>query len=377
MENYRIHAILILLFMFYPLQVLSQDRLVSGKGVASLAGNDIALVRDQAIEDAMRKVVEQSVGTLVKVETHVKDFQLVSDHVYTRSSGFIKHYSISSEGADQEHGVYSVTIDAAVSVSQLNNEVENIVNQIGQPQIMMLIHEKFVSATQSEQDLYTSMPTHIEKTLVQILRKKGFLIVSPPIPDRTHSLSTSEAMNLGLEHGADVVILGEALATRGANILGTNLKAIHASLSLKAMKADTGEIISAVSDEEVVPHINEIAGASKAMKVVSEKLVPKFADLIINQTNSEVQGAQPIHMIINVNDFLQLLRFESLVQREVRGVKKLYRRSYLAGVGKVDVEVTEDTDSLARQLAFKKFPLFAVEILGVSKNQLEIHIFSK
>ncbi|MCK7503639.1 MAG: hypothetical protein MZV70_05675 [Desulfobacterales bacterium] len=52
---------------------------------------------DQAISDALRKAVEQGVGAYIDGETRVENFQLISDRIYSRASGFVSSYRVIHE----------------------------------------------------------------------------------------------------------------------------------------------------------------------------------------------------------------------------------------------------------------------------------------
>ena len=60
----------------------TKDILAEGVG-AVVAGNQ-AKARDEALRDAMRKAIEQAVGTVISSETIVENFQLLSDRIYTQ-----------------------------------------------------------------------------------------------------------------------------------------------------------------------------------------------------------------------------------------------------------------------------------------------------
>ncbi len=65
---------LVLLFFFSlsPLAPGQQVQTITAEGVGVVIGGDRAIARDQAINDALRKAVEQAVGTLVSSETWCK-----------------------------------------------------------------------------------------------------------------------------------------------------------------------------------------------------------------------------------------------------------------------------------------------------------------
>ena len=70
------------------------ERTVESTGIASVSGGNLALARDSAIADALRKAVEQAVGTLVASETLVENYQPLRDNVYTKTAGYIRSYTV-------------------------------------------------------------------------------------------------------------------------------------------------------------------------------------------------------------------------------------------------------------------------------------------
>lgn len=382
MRRNTIFLIGLLLAFLFPFSVWGQDQLVTGKGMANLLGSDIVLARDQAIQNALRKVVEQSVGTFVTSETHVKNFELVRDHIFTRSSGFIKKYTIVSESLSKELGAYTVTIEAIISVGQLNQEVDAIltpseksvlITQQGQPRIMVQINERFIGLNQMSDQSNLPIPSQVEQLLMDELRKKGFQFIQPSIYSQGHSQNGALRQDKNSHQEADILILGEVIATSGGSIQGTIMKPIHASLSLRAIQRDSGKFICEMSDQKTVPHVSAIAGASEAVNSISESLVPRFANLVFSKVAQNSQLPKMVHLTIYVKDFLELLQFESSLRREIQGIKNLFRRSYNAKVGKVDVLFKGDAISLANKLSSPPpNSSLKVKILETSRNQLAL-----
>ncbi|HEV8539645.1 MAG TPA: hypothetical protein VGQ60_00645, partial [Nitrospiraceae bacterium] len=67
-------ALVVLLGAGWPDEALAQSQTVTADGVAGIQGGDKAIARDNAIQDALRKAVEQAVGTMVASETMVENF---------------------------------------------------------------------------------------------------------------------------------------------------------------------------------------------------------------------------------------------------------------------------------------------------------------
>ena len=61
-------------------------------GLARLYSGEEKQARDAALRDAMKKAIEQGVGSMLESETEVKNFQLLSDRILSKSKGVIKNY---------------------------------------------------------------------------------------------------------------------------------------------------------------------------------------------------------------------------------------------------------------------------------------------
>src|SRR6185503_1177615 len=114
-------------------------------GQAAIYGTDVAQARDKAIEDAMRKAVEQAMGAMVSSETVTKNFELISDKILSKSRGYVRTYKIVSENKDA--GVYTVNIEAQVSAGNLQNDLQGILAVLkakNMPRVLIMVAEQNV-----------------------------------------------------------------------------------------------------------------------------------------------------------------------------------------------------------------------------------------
>lgn len=70
---------------------------VSAVGMATIQNNIVDIVRDRAIDNALRNVVEKIVGVMVAGSTEVENFQLKKGRILSESKGFVENYRILSE----------------------------------------------------------------------------------------------------------------------------------------------------------------------------------------------------------------------------------------------------------------------------------------
>ena len=379
---YSVFCILYSVFWVLP-SYSQQITSITVEGIGAIVKGDHAIAKDNAVNDALRKAVEQAVGTLVQAQTLVDKYQLISDEIYTKSQGYIKKYSVISERPDLNQGILKVTIQADVSIGDIKNDLNAIgllLERKNKPRMMVIIDEKIGSAESG----YSPNLSESETVIIQKFTEKGFNFVDQTTVKknikRNMALQAiagddSAAAAIGLEYGAEAVIIGNAVAKlAGKGIAGTEMKSIHASVTARAVKADTGEILATASEKGATAHLDETVGGALAIKKASEKIASNLIDQIITKWSGEVGGQTTVQLVITGIDFVSLNKFKTIIQSQVRGVLKLNQRSFTAGVAVIDIETRTNAQSMAEELAMKNFETFKVEIIGLSANKIDMRV---
>ena len=115
------------------------DKTVTVTGEAPIYGGDKFRARDEASAQAKRNAVEQAVGTLISSETQVENFELISDQVLTKASGYVKRFEILKESVRED--TLLVVAKCEVSVATVKDDLValNLLQQAKhKPRIMML-----------------------------------------------------------------------------------------------------------------------------------------------------------------------------------------------------------------------------------------------
>ncbi|MBI5810612.1 MAG: flagellar assembly protein T N-terminal domain-containing protein [Deltaproteobacteria bacterium] len=118
-------------------------RIVDAIGTSFVSGGNSVIARDAALDDALRKAVEQAVGTLVSSDTMVENYQVLKDSVYTRTQGYIKNYTVINEALSGD--LYQVTVRATVAVGNLKNDLDAVGvlhAKAGKPRVLFMIAEQ-------------------------------------------------------------------------------------------------------------------------------------------------------------------------------------------------------------------------------------------
>ena len=381
---------LVTLFLISTTAVITQaqraTQTVTGIGVATIFGDDIGLARDQATDDALRKSVEQSLGTFIEATTLVQNNMIVEDNILNWSNGYVRKYNIIKEGRT-DATTYEVTIKAEVELSNLKNDwesVQNLINRMGNPRVMFMIDERNIGESSNRYN-YLSVDMNItENTLLDKFIENGFECVDPATvrqnlqKDQAIAVlqgNTKIASALAKNLGAEVIITGKSIAkvATGFNLGG--MKSCQANITARVIKSDVATVIATSSKHAAYPHIDEVTGGTEAIKKATAKLGDELIGKITKKWKDEFYKATTVKMVIHgISSFTQMNDFKNTLKFLVRGVKDVYSRNITGDMAELDIKITGNANQLARELERKKLDKFDVKILGLTMNKITLKL---
>jgi hypothetical protein len=359
-----------------------QVQAVETEGVATILQGNTDIARDKAIADAQRKAVEQAVGVLMSSESVVENYELVSDRILAQSVGYIKTYQVLDE--KKEGNEYRVRIKAEIGMGALEKDVaaiQHLIRQKGNPRVMFLIDETVGSLKTA--GISSGNMSQAETVLVQAFLDAGFQVVDSGTV--TQNINRDQALKaiagdsktaaaLGQQYGADLIITAKAVASSGEKILKTEMKSHQAVINAKVVRADTGTVIGAGTEQGKQAHIDDLTGGTAAIEKASTQLAQTLIPKILEQWRKDVQVATTIQLVLSDISFAQLKQFKESLKSDIRGVKEVYQRSFQSGVAKLDVEIQSTTEMLADELSSKSFSGMKLEITGMTENRIDISV---
>lgn len=244
------------------------------------------------------------------------------------------------------------------------------------PRFMILIDEK---------NLGTYNVAEAEKVITEYLVSKGIDVVDTELiktnVDRDKVLQAMtggprSAAALGLQFGAEVIIVGKAIAKGSAEtIKDTSFRSYQASVSLKAIRTDTAEVLAIESNDAAKIHVDDVAGGTLAIREATAPLVASFIPKILSKWGNPIQSnAQKIQLVIgDVQQVWQLSALKQLI-RQIKGVKEVIQRSFVSGVAIFDVHCNSDSQSLAEELTLSNPGYFRLKVLGIAPNKLDMKL---
>lgn len=386
--SYSICCILILCYLMVPMVVSAQpdtmSKVIDADGAGVVINNDLALARDNAINDSLRKAVEQAVGTVISSETVVENFEVINDSIYAKSQGYIQNYKILKENVSDS--LYRVTIRATVSMGSIKDDLRALgflMARKGMPRLMVLIAEQNVGQAHPSY-FWDSVDLSVAENVFQSnFLQDGFTFVDrasvqgelKTITRRGTDLNNNLAAKLGKKVDAELVVIGKAFAKAAGNVAGTSMKSLQANITARAVRTDNGMVIASAAEHAAAVHIDDITGGSEAIKKATEKLAENLKAQIVAKWQSEVSSAGLVSLTVRqIKSYADFMTLKDALKEEVRGVKNVYIRKMQAGTAQMDVEFQGSALLLADNLAVKKFKGFSLDVTAVGQNSLEMNM---
>lgn len=375
----------------------AEPQVVSATGVAPFSPGGEAKAKDMAIQDAMRKAVEQAVGAMVAAETMVENYQLVRDSVFTKTQGYIQKYDVVSAGA--KGNLYEVTISATVAVENLKNDLAALGllhARVEKPRVLFMIAEQNIgqeyyifwwhwwgggkSEFKGQQFDMAASETAMKEEFIS----KEFNIVDISVATgkidisnayRIADLTDTGAKEIGRKLGAEIVIKGKALAKAGPRTPGSSVGSYIADITVSAIRVDNGAVIGSARGHGVSRHISEVTGGTEALEKAAREASGKIIEQITAKWTKEVQGGGLIQITVRgIEEYSDLANFKDTIKEQIRGVNAVYQRNVEGGEATIEVDYKGSAQQLADEISRKKFTQIPkLKVKGATANTIEIN----
>lgn len=377
--NKHLKVIIILSIVFFPILSHSQDFVtVNSEGVGNIIGKAESRARDIAIEDALRRAVEQAVGTFINSETIVKNSVLISDSIYAQAKGYIKEYSILNEVSDGN--LYRVSLESHVSKIKMQDDLEAIgllMSRKHKPRIMVVIPEYHIRR---------KVPDPAGETeIIKKLLEKGFKVVDQSQVSKIRyndqiragiKGDNKLAAMIGLEYGAEIVIIGEAFSESAGRVI-SGFTTCRARVEARAIRTDTAEILVADGKHATDLDITEVIAGKKALQKAGSELAAYFIDQILSKWSSDVTNLTSVNMIINGLNYKEFIKFKHVLLKNIRGIKAIHQRLFANSRAVVEIDLKGNAQFLSEKLILMEINDFNIDVTDFSANRLSVNVSKK
>jgi hypothetical protein len=385
----RAHLLAALLLAPVLAQAQGDLQTTEATGQAALAG-DLLAAREKAKDDALRNCVQQVATTVVTAATEADQAQLLSDKIYSHSVGYVRRFQILDD--KQDGNTWVTRLRCEVSEAKLDEDLLAFgiaYRRAGMPRVLVLVAEQSINASQAsgwwQGGGNTADLRVVENALMDRMEKSGFTFVDAEVLQGKVKLESigadpnvAQAREIGVRSGADLVIVGRAIAKPLGEIPidnGTFYSSV-ANVSARAVRTDTGEVVAAAEFTSPAGKGFEQATAGRnALSEAGRQLAREMFTRVGKVWTREQSGVKRLSMTVKgVDDYGRLAAFKNVLVNSVRGVKDVQERSMEDGKAELDVAVSTTAQAFATDLATRKFQGFQVKVRKVTANAVEVEL---
>ncbi|VAX16822.1 hypothetical protein MNBD_NITROSPINAE02-956 [hydrothermal vent metagenome] len=242
------------------------------------------------------------------------------------------------------------------------------------PRFMILIDEKNMG-TYSMNDAERIITAHLSLKGAEVVDAE--LVKTNVNRDKALHAMTSDpraAAAIGLQFGADIIIVGKAIAKGSAeHVRNSSMRSYRASVSLRAIKTDTAEVLVTDTNSVARIHVDDIAGGSLAIQDATKPLIARLtARLFTKIQKQDSAKSKNIRLLISsVSQIWQVAALKKLLRNDIRGVEDVVQRNFVNGVANFDVYWRGDSQALAEELTLAKPGYFKIKVVSVTPNKLD------
>ena len=277
---------------------------VEAEGMSPIVAEDLLGAKKASLADAQRIAIEKVVGVLVSGKTLVDKAVTIEQNILAKSTGYVKKYEVLKE---RREGVYYYTsIEALVYRQRIWADLDKLAllrsPVIGNPRVAVFI---------PDQDL--------SNVLAQGLTKHGFKVVH--------------------RRDSDIIITGDSSTEILKLSQLDRVISIRGTLSARAERTRTGEVLSAVSIQASGVDATEWAAHKKTMTILGEKaandLSESLASLLAVRHSITLTAT-------GITSFKKLFKLRDALT-DIEGIDDLYVRSYSEGTAEIEIDLATAT----------------------------------
>ena len=368
------------LVFFAPSSVLSEPlQKFSGSGTAIVIEGNQSNAENLARHSAVRKAVAQAIegviekGTKEELQYNVKKSELLKPPY-----PFVEDQKIVQSKVEGK--LLTVSVDIQVDKDALTRYLGQHGILVGRteerkrqelPMIMVLVGEEINGKEHR--------PSFCGNMLTKMLLDEKFSLVDQDALQQSinhdkavQSLlrgNTKAAAAMAMQYGAGIVITGRAAATK-SDLKSGPMQVHGASVVLRALHADSGEIFASATGEGSYPHINFLTGSQKAVEEATQKAV---RSLLKDLQHKLEHSDSTILVSISGITYEQLAYLKKILREQSRfpDLANIQQKSFQGQVAKLQFTITNSPQEFADHLATYDFQKFALNVLSYSPRKID------
>jgi hypothetical protein len=368
------------------------EKKVAVIGTGDISSSTVSKAREAAITDSLISAVKTVAADLLPVEALVAHFPTLNQVLFENPQQFIDTYKVMTE---YKHGArYRVLVQATVQVEKVVDHLSGvgiIQQETSLPKVLFFITEQNPDTAMpqywwSEQDKARYLVTAGEKSMGEVLRKKGFAVVdhtasAAAAPTdavvRKPNLANTEAAEIGTHLEADVVVIGMSTARDTLNTMGGERKSFKGTITVRAVRTDTSEVIASAVQSAVAVNTDTIEGGRAAIAAAGKSAAEQLVTQMTTAWRKKSAGTEMLLIAVtgtrNLSGFVKLRKMLS----NTSGINGIQVKEIRGDQATLLVDYPGSADQLADTLMLNDFESFGINITDIGEGRLDVEIMSQ
>lgn len=336
------------------------------------------VTREAALKVALRAALEKGGQQEIFSDTKVQNFQLMHDTILSRAVGLVKDYEVVKE-APVVGGTFKVWIKARVSKSVLAQswgEVQNVLNQIGRPKILVAITEKIDGRTEDQSILETKIEERLLRSGFDMVEKSGAASIrQKELDDAAAEGNVGKLQAIAKDFDAHIFIAGTANANQAGieAVFGVPIAFYNCDVQVKAFYTDTAKLLASKglpSTRGGARGLKEYSpqAGKQAIDNVSQQLINEIYEQVMEQWCTEISAGGELVLEVEGFSFKQGNDLKKLIA-SIEGVEHVNFK-LTKGVATYAINAKMSAQDLAEKLSEGEVAK-VIEIVDLKQNRLQ------
>jgi hypothetical protein len=351
---------------------------VKAEGFVEVEVTGEGTTKDGALKDALRKALEQGGKTEIFSESQVENFELMRDTILSRAEGIVTDYKVLDE-KEVVGGTYKCRIKARVSKQAMHDSwgaIQNVLNQIGRPKIMVFIAERIDGQVEEQSILETAIEDRlttagfdlVDKNQIAQIREKEK--ADAKIEDNIEKLKA-----IAKDFDAHIFIAGTANANRAGieEVYGVPIAFYNCDVQLKAYYTDTAKLLAskgipntrggARGRKEFSPQAGKVA-----LQTAGRDVVEQIFQAVMSQWATQISAGGELILEVEGANFKLANDLKKAITA-IEGVNSVNMK-FSKGIGTYHINARMGAQDLAEKLSEGEFEKI-IEIVDLKNNRIQ------
>jgi len=288
---------LFLLSLLSPFCLAEKEIIVNGKG----------RTEQEAINNAIKKAIEQTLGTYITSRSYVMQGSLIYDHISSSSAGYVKSYTVLSKKRDMFSDICQIKLRVVVDDIKMKDAVEQFMrdHKFQQAFQKTSFNERRVMVVyvpRTEFDLPGN--SKAVKTVIDLIEdrliKMGFRVFLPLQTEGFRGMGKEELINIAQKNSGDVIIMVSFDANKRPATDGYYI--ISSTLTLKAYDVSTKELFANVQHRGKTISRNGRYNVQDSTARVAIKIAPDAVDTLVKKIVKRFSSVRQKFVLLVLKD---------------------------------------------------------------------------